>query len=319
MDALRERPDEWAVLSDDAALTAAHKYKRDYGPAGFEFAMRHIIDGRGQLYARYAPPRPAEKPACIAPECDRPAVARGMCLMHYKRVRAGKPLEVDKHGRPAGFGQYGVLDRDEDSVLCHECGDRFPNLSSHVAAHGLTAREYKQRYGLPLTKGMLSLRLSRQRSEMSKSYVDTAAWRRLEAARDPVAASLSRTLESYEAISVAKSGPDGQALARSNGRAARRYQVVQCPVCAAEWCPVPYGPNAYRTLTCSADCWRSLMRMIRLAAPKRNQARDRQIAGKWEAGLTYTDLADQYGVTPERIGQLIRDHLRSLRHTDENA
>lgn len=315
MGMLQERPDEWAVIGEHVSANIVTLNRRRH--PHFEFAMRDIIDGHGRLYARYVPPRPAERPACIAPDCDRPAVARGMCMMHYKRVRAGKPLEIDKHGRPAGFGQYGVLDRDEDSVLCHECGGRYPNLSAHVPAHGYTARQYKQHYGLPLTKGMMSLRLSRERSEASKARVNTAAWRRLEAARDPVAASLSRTLESYEAISVAKSGPDAKAQARKNGRAARRYQVVQCPVCGAQWCPVPYGPNAYRTLTCSASCWRALTRMIRLAAPKGNQARDRQIADKWESGLTYADLADQYGVTSARIGQVIRDHLRALPYADE--
>jgi hypothetical protein len=39
---------------------------------------------------------------CTAPGCDQPHKAKGYCLRHYKRVRAGLPLEAaPRHGERA--------------------------------------------------------------------------------------------------------------------------------------------------------------------------------------------------------------------------
>lgn len=79
--------------------------------------------------------------------------------MHYSRQRRGVPLE-DAHpevGSPSGLGSYGLLDDDGQTVACHECGHRARSLGNHIrVAHGMSAREYKLRHGLPLTRGLVS-------------------------------------------------------------------------------------------------------------------------------------------------------------------
>ena len=65
------------------------------------------------------------KSGCGAAGCDRLAWSKGLCLMHYKRERRGTPLADRPSGDPDGHGLYGVLDVDDDGVLCHECGNRF--------------------------------------------------------------------------------------------------------------------------------------------------------------------------------------------------
>ena len=65
-----------------------------------------------------------ERPICPVEGCGRTVWAKGLCLYHYKRQRAGKSLTDPKpaHGTPSGFGRYGIMDRSETLVLCHECG-----------------------------------------------------------------------------------------------------------------------------------------------------------------------------------------------------
>ena len=74
---------------------------------------------------------------CVAPGCERSAVARDLCMLHYKRVRAGRPLTDPRMGSPDGCGRYGILDTDGERCLCHECGRWYRSLGAHVvAAHG---------------------------------------------------------------------------------------------------------------------------------------------------------------------------------------
>lgn len=88
---------------------------------------------------------------CSERRCDRPAVALGLCLMHYKRAYLTGHGPSTKHiGDPAGAGQWGVLDENEDGICCHECGHRFKALSTHLLyKHGMAADEYRDTYGIP--------------------------------------------------------------------------------------------------------------------------------------------------------------------------
>ena len=52
----------------------------------------------------------------------------------------------------SGFGTLGVVDRDEDTVGCHECGRRFRMLVQHLRlAHEMTVAEYRRLHQLPAT------------------------------------------------------------------------------------------------------------------------------------------------------------------------
>lgn len=84
-----------------------------------------------------------------------------------------------------GFGCLGVLMRDPmtDTVQCHVCGEWMKSLATHVHAHGMTAREYRKRYGLPREFplcGRERSALMRKRALMRRGRGN---WGNLEAAR----------------------------------------------------------------------------------------------------------------------------------------
>jgi hypothetical protein len=55
---------------------------------------------------------------------------------------------LDEHGNPP-FGKMGKLDKNEDGMLCHICGDRLKNLSRHLLdRHNTTTEEYEITYML---------------------------------------------------------------------------------------------------------------------------------------------------------------------------
>lgn len=56
-----------------------------------------------------------------------------------------------------------------DFIICLECGARMKQLTSkHLAGHGLTIREYKRKYGIPLKQALSAKMLSRARSKAAK-------------------------------------------------------------------------------------------------------------------------------------------------------
>ncbi len=196
---------------------------------------------------------------CSVTGCTRLAIARGLCRLHYTRAREGRPLDPeDRTGQPDGYGRYGILDRDEDTALCHECGGRFASIAGHLPAHGMTARQYKLAHGLPLGLGLVSLGLSRRVSQTSIEHLDSPEWRRLEEARDPAAAAAARDAASFAATGRHHRREPG--TARANGQRARVVRVIGCPICDAQWCHLAGHPAA----TCSEACRRELLRRRRL-------------------------------------------------------
>ncbi|MGN8690536.1 Helicase associated domain protein [Atopobiaceae bacterium HCP3S3_F7] len=167
-------------------------------------------------------------------------------MLHYKRQRRGAPLEPTgpRVGDPDGYGLYGVLDRDDDSVLCHECGKRPRSLGAHLApAHGMTAVEYRAAHGLPRGIPLVSLSISERISEQSAARVGSPQWRQLEAARDPLAASQARDLSSTApAVRQERSESAPERLPE------RKPQRRRCPICGGTY----YGARAR---TCGrAEC-----------------------------------------------------------------
>ncbi len=54
-------------------------------------------------------------------------------------------------------------------VICLECGKAFKLLSNrHLALHGLTPREYKQKHGIRLTQPLSARTLSARRRKLAK-------------------------------------------------------------------------------------------------------------------------------------------------------
>lgn len=103
-------------------------------------------------------------------------------------------------GEPIDQGRFGLLSQDDSGhLLCHVCGRGLLHLGTHMRrAHGLSADDYRERYGL--TSGT-RLVAERVRELMSQKWLAKQGEHlaRLEAHRDPVAA--SRAARGSEAFS----------------------------------------------------------------------------------------------------------------------
>jgi len=54
-------------------------------------------------------------------------------------------------------------------VICMECGAEFKQLSAnHLKSHGLTLREYKKKYGFPLSQPLSAKSLTTKRKKLGK-------------------------------------------------------------------------------------------------------------------------------------------------------
>lgn len=92
---------------------------------------------------------------------------------------------VKVFGDPDGFGRYGILDVDaEGRLICHECGDSWLHLGTHVRVHGVSAAAYRERHGLARTTRLVAEPVARKMREgwEANRGLHLAA---LEASRDP--------------------------------------------------------------------------------------------------------------------------------------
>ena len=68
-----------------------------------------------------------------------------------------------------------------DHVICLESGKPYQLLSNrHLAQYGLTPREYKKKWGFPLTTSLSSKKLTKRRSRLAKQLgagTELAVWR----------------------------------------------------------------------------------------------------------------------------------------------
>lgn len=180
---------------------------------------------------------------CSAPGCEREAKAKGLCMMHYKRQWRGKPVSQPEVGDPSGHGLWGVMDRGEHDVLCHECGRRYASVGAHAQrVHGMSAREYRLAHGIPSQMPLVSLELARRTSGHSRDRLGSDGWRRLEAARDPEAASHARDETAFRRIGM-------EAESRRNG-STRPARTHPCRICGA--------PMTGRRQACSEECRHTL-------------------------------------------------------------
>lgn len=100
---------------------------------------------------------------------------------------------------PSGFGIYGEVDRDEHTILCHECGERLGWLPNHLKhTHGMTSDEYRDKHGLARKQPLSSLELQRRRSAAAKAAQGTEAWARFREAGEQALTSVHERLRSGE-------------------------------------------------------------------------------------------------------------------------
>ena len=74
---------------------------------------------------------------------------------------------------PSGESIQGLLeyDRETDRIKCHECGKWFASIGGHAQTHGLSPREYKLKYGLNLSSGLLSAGLRASAQKTSREMI----------------------------------------------------------------------------------------------------------------------------------------------------
>ena len=136
-------------------------------------------------------------------------------------------------GDPSGYGLYGVLDRDWSSVLCHECGRRFASVGSHIVlAHDMTAAEYRREHGLSRSQPLVSEEISAHKSARARARIGSPAWERLEAARDPLAASAAREAAGWTGVPPPSRLADMVVAASQLPKRPRRVRT--CPVCEVQ-------------------------------------------------------------------------------------
>lgn len=89
---------------------------------------------------------------CVAYRCNERARRGPLCPTHKRRLDRGGGLPTAGElfpGDVSGFGQFGVVDRDDTGVLCHECGQRYASLGVHIRkTHGIDVRQYRRVHGL---------------------------------------------------------------------------------------------------------------------------------------------------------------------------
>lgn len=71
-------------------------------------------------------------------------------------------MENLRYGDPDGHGQYGMISHDDQGkVICHDCGNSFNQLATHVRlAHDTQPAEYRETHGIGATTRMVSTETS---------------------------------------------------------------------------------------------------------------------------------------------------------------
>jgi predicted transcriptional regulator len=77
---------------------------------------------------------------------------------------SGCPAD-DKEGRPDIEPKRSIQ---KNKIICLECGQSFKMLTKHLKSHGMTAREYRKKYGFASRQSLCAKALSDERSAASK-------------------------------------------------------------------------------------------------------------------------------------------------------
>lgn len=138
--------------------------------------------------------QPGER--CSLDGCHRPTTGGALCALHQRRSTRGEALNQD-HDRVgdalSGWGLLGVVDRDDEAVLCHECGRWLGSLVQHLRqAHGLTVDEHRDRHELPATIPLASRQVSQRLRQTSRERIGSPEWERFEAGRAEATAEAQR-------------------------------------------------------------------------------------------------------------------------------
>lgn len=207
-------------------------------------------------------------------------------------------------GDPDGYGQYGIIDGDGKRILCHECGRTYKSLAAHAQmAHQMTAEDYRAAHGIPKRIPLVSPEVSDAKSEKSKSQVGSEGWKRLEAKRDPTAASRSRDKTAFQLR-----GADIEAhaeRARQHLKGAKK-KIRPCVVCGR-----PPAKTQMAVPTCSELCYR-----ISTYRAYKGGWRSARWWRMWEEGESWSAIGRMYGCSHTNVRVVVRrwqEHMSDVR------
>lgn len=87
-------------------------------------------------------------------------------LQRLQSLESGAPNGSEGEGLPRLKPQDSIQ---RNRVICLECNKDFKLLSNrHLALHGLTSRDYKLKYGLPLRQPLSAKSLTQTRRKIAK-------------------------------------------------------------------------------------------------------------------------------------------------------
>lgn len=215
MSATEARERGYLPTSEVPALIGVKRDPRELGKTMRREGLRPVRVGHAYWWSaaaveawasqrRWIRPQGAPAALCSAPGCDRDAISHGLCLKHYRRARGKYADEpAPRVGQPVGAGVYGSVTVDEEGrLICHECGQACLSLAAHIVrAHGMSAAEYREVYELPRSTKLTAVSV-RERIGVSAASPENRA--RLARVRDPQAAALARTDETFKAVSRAQ-------------------------------------------------------------------------------------------------------------------
>ena len=207
-------------------------------------------------------------------------------------------------GDPDGYGQYGIIDGDDERILCHECGRMYKSLAAHAQmAHGMMAEDYRAAHGIPKRIALVSPKVSAKQSEKAKGRLGSEGWKKFESKRNPTSASHSRTKDSFK-----KRGADIEAhaqRARQHLKGAKK-KIRPCVVCGR-----PPMKTRMRYPACSDLC--SRIHHYRVCS---DGARPATWWNMWEEGESWSAIGRMYGYSHTNVRVTVRrwqDHMNDVR------
>jgi ROS/MUCR transcriptional regulator protein len=159
------------------------------------------------------------------------------------------------------FGEMGVIATDAtgDHIQCHECGEWFVSVAHHAyMAHQITAKEYREMFGLNDKQGLISPEFSRRKRPYGvKLYKDYGHLSPVikgtvtRGSRKPMSIQGKKNwiasgapIKAVSAMSAAVRGSKRPEVAQRNrDRAIRVPQAAVCPVCNSSFEFLPYCPR----------------------------------------------------------------------------
>ena len=87
--------------------------------------------------------------------------------IEFTQPAAGATQEGPPEAKPALTPQNSIQD---DKVICLECGAEMNLLTvRHLVSHGMSLKEYKQKYGFPMGTPLAAKALTKDRSKTAKN------------------------------------------------------------------------------------------------------------------------------------------------------